>query len=411
MQSAARTAFDAHYWRATLHSATRRMMARDIARVIEQGEGVRALAQMWQQHRSLTFSRVRAWTVGRTESTAALNGGMFRVQSRLAAQGLVIGRRWEATEDDAVRPTHAAADGQVRKLSEPFDVGGHKAMYPGDPALPAAERVNCRCVLLDVFPGEEDTVPGLVLPREPKPERPRTIQERLAEYKAGDRLVRELAEKLEPYDRAIDAAERERTKLVDRFLEGGMTLEEWKRRAERIREIRAVNEAKRRRVLWKELAVKDHIEVSVSFRGEFRAGQKRTIERMIKEASSAVARGGGVPDKMHVVVEASERRRAGMSPEGVMYVPRRQLEGPAGPELRSTVAHEFGHYLGMKSRDREWERALEEYRTVRAAGRRPVRLAERFPDAGYKENEIALDCKFAFKDEHLSLYAGKLYGA
>jgi hypothetical protein len=37
-------------------------------------------------------------------------------------------------------------------LDELFDVGGNPASGPLDPALPAAESVNCRCTLVTVFP-------------------------------------------------------------------------------------------------------------------------------------------------------------------------------------------------------------------------------------------------------------------
>jgi uncharacterized protein with gpF-like domain len=42
---------------------------------------------------------------------------------------------------------HAAADGQIVGMEDPFAVGESFLMYPGDPNAPPEEVVNCRCVL------------------------------------------------------------------------------------------------------------------------------------------------------------------------------------------------------------------------------------------------------------------------
>jgi uncharacterized protein with gpF-like domain len=45
-----------------------------------------------------------------------------------------------ATDDSRTRPEHRAADGQVRRIGDMFDVGGAKLDAPGEP--------NCRCTVL-----------------------------------------------------------------------------------------------------------------------------------------------------------------------------------------------------------------------------------------------------------------------
>jgi uncharacterized protein with gpF-like domain len=52
-----------------------------------------------------------------------------------------------------VRQTHLIADGQVRRIDEPFVVGSARLMYPGDESGPPEEVINCHCVTI-ALPGE-----------------------------------------------------------------------------------------------------------------------------------------------------------------------------------------------------------------------------------------------------------------
>jgi len=58
-----------------------------------------------------------------------------------------IDKEWETVGDDKVREEHVAADGQRRKVNEPFDVGGEQLRWPGDAGLGASlgNIINCRC--------------------------------------------------------------------------------------------------------------------------------------------------------------------------------------------------------------------------------------------------------------------------
>jgi uncharacterized protein with gpF-like domain len=58
---------------------------------------------------------------------------------------------WLSARDSAVRETHAEADGQVTPIGRGFEVGGAKLAYPGDPAGPPEETINCRCTVLPVL--------------------------------------------------------------------------------------------------------------------------------------------------------------------------------------------------------------------------------------------------------------------
>lgn len=86
----------------------------------------------------------RARNIARTETLGASNFAAWRVFGSLA----VPFKRWVATIDDKTRITHLDAHWQIQSIFDPFVVGGHLFMYPGDPNAPAKEAVNCRCTLL-----------------------------------------------------------------------------------------------------------------------------------------------------------------------------------------------------------------------------------------------------------------------
>ena len=79
--------------------------------------------------------------IARSESIRASNAGSHA----LFTDWGVKRHSWLATNDNRTRDSHRAADGQVRAIDEPFDVGGAKLMYPGDPNGPPEETIQCRC--------------------------------------------------------------------------------------------------------------------------------------------------------------------------------------------------------------------------------------------------------------------------
>lgn len=98
----------------------------------------------------------RAQTVARTEVVGAYNGGLHDAFSMIVERdsGTKWMKRWLATEDHRTRPDHREADGQLVPFGQPFMVGGFPMMHPHDPAAPAKEVVNCRCVELLEKEGE-----------------------------------------------------------------------------------------------------------------------------------------------------------------------------------------------------------------------------------------------------------------
>lgn len=90
--------------------------------------------------------------IARDQVVRASNAGNFA----LYESWQVPGKRWLATRDPRVRADHLGADGQVRKIDEPFEVGGELMLYPGDSSLGASlgNVIQCRCTTIPVFAEE-----------------------------------------------------------------------------------------------------------------------------------------------------------------------------------------------------------------------------------------------------------------
>ena len=90
----------------------------------------------------------RAERIARTEIIGASNAGAIDGMKKNGATG----KEWLATPDAKTRDTHAALNGTVVKMGEPFEAeNGAKLMFPGDPGADVGEIVNCRCTVLSVF--------------------------------------------------------------------------------------------------------------------------------------------------------------------------------------------------------------------------------------------------------------------
>lgn len=92
-------------------------------------------------------STPRARVIARTESHGARNvaavATLQRFESEYAVGPDVMRKQWQATEDERTRHTHDEADGQTVAFGDPFTVGGFSLAFPGDPAGPPQEVINC----------------------------------------------------------------------------------------------------------------------------------------------------------------------------------------------------------------------------------------------------------------------------
>lgn len=85
--------------------------------------------------------------IARTEGHRIQNAAALDAQKAAKEAGADVVKQWDSTLDGKTRKTHRKLDGQIREIDEPFEVGGHKAMAPGQFGRPE-EDINCRCAIL-----------------------------------------------------------------------------------------------------------------------------------------------------------------------------------------------------------------------------------------------------------------------
>lgn len=103
----------------------------------------------------------RAVVIARTETVSAYNGATQDAFELLGEElDEPLEKVWLASMDARTRDSHFKADGQRVPLDSSFMVGGFPGLYPGDPMLPAKERIQCRCTVLYVEPGEDTDMSG-----------------------------------------------------------------------------------------------------------------------------------------------------------------------------------------------------------------------------------------------------------
>jgi len=114
-----------------------------------EGEGQEKLARRIRKM-APRLTQFQAARIARTEVHGA-SGYAGTKTAEILADDAIIEREWVAVEDERTRLSHSEADGQRRAIGEPFDVGGEKLMFPGDPAGSAGNIINCRCVVTEVL--------------------------------------------------------------------------------------------------------------------------------------------------------------------------------------------------------------------------------------------------------------------
>lgn len=96
--------------------------------------------------------RYRAEAIARTEALRSLHAAQHEAMRQAVDSGAIqqsqVTMIWRSARDARVRDTHASMDGQEQPFGVPFrSPSGAWLEYPGDPGAPAAETINCRCIL------------------------------------------------------------------------------------------------------------------------------------------------------------------------------------------------------------------------------------------------------------------------
>jgi HK97 family phage portal protein len=115
---------------------------------IEDGLSVDDVAKLIVED-SIKIGASRAQTIARTETLTAVSLGQASMME-LAAKAIPgLKKSWITSQDEDVRESHRAVNGEIRDTDEKFSNG---LMYPRDPDGDAASNVNCRCVLVTLAP-------------------------------------------------------------------------------------------------------------------------------------------------------------------------------------------------------------------------------------------------------------------
>ena len=133
---------------------TATMVKETIARGVDAGETEKQLMDRILRTDSEIFGKARAQRIARTEAHIAAMAGDHQAMR----QAGIARRQWLSAPD--ARETHREANGEIRAIDEPFQVGDAELMFPGDPdggADHPEEVINCRCVLLTLDDAEATT--------------------------------------------------------------------------------------------------------------------------------------------------------------------------------------------------------------------------------------------------------------
>lgn len=88
----------------------------------------------------------RAITIAQTEAGSAYARGRAVAMESAGIEW----KQWLTSGNPSVRPAHAEANGQLRKLTEPFLVGGEELDHPGAETGSPENVINCHCVSIPV---------------------------------------------------------------------------------------------------------------------------------------------------------------------------------------------------------------------------------------------------------------------
>jgi SPP1 gp7 family putative phage head morphogenesis protein len=130
-----------------ISDTTRRDIVRILTDAREDGLGTEEMAKLLEEEME-EANRRRGRVIARTEVITASNKAS---QHGAKQSRLTLEKEWVDSADARVRLSHEEVDGQRQAMDDPYvwtspKSGRVQAAYPADPSLPAAERIQCRCV-------------------------------------------------------------------------------------------------------------------------------------------------------------------------------------------------------------------------------------------------------------------------
>jgi len=106
----------------------------------------------------------RAETITRTEAGRVLEAAGQARKEKAAQVVPGLQKQWFYGHSPKMpRLDHMAADGQIRDVDKPFNVGGEELMYPRDPGGSAANTVNCGCSSIPYHPRWEEVADQIAI--------------------------------------------------------------------------------------------------------------------------------------------------------------------------------------------------------------------------------------------------------
>ena len=125
-------------------NVTKRKIGKIISNGMEKGKSNSDISKRILES-SKKINKSRARKIARTETHTVAN---YASQEATNSTGVDFKREWISAHDERTRIKHAAADGEIVGMKEPFKRTGESLMYPGDPKGRAGNIINCRCVVL-----------------------------------------------------------------------------------------------------------------------------------------------------------------------------------------------------------------------------------------------------------------------
>jgi hypothetical protein len=142
-----------------IDDTTRNIVKNLLANILGQNLSRRDQAKLFEESlNDPAFNRARSLVIARTESTTAAN---FGINMGAESSDYEVQKFWINTRDARTRRSHLAMTKDRIALNQPFMVGGVAMMYPGEVGAPAAEVVNCRCVMATEAIKDADGLPIL----------------------------------------------------------------------------------------------------------------------------------------------------------------------------------------------------------------------------------------------------------